>query len=299
MSKKNKSRITKNLMRSLFLLLVALSLLSGCEKTESATVFPLTEEQEELTLTIKGDELSADLSYTMQELASLSDAGFEHTYSTINNWPNPQMYAAKGIRVQRILEEAGLFETAKVITFRSSDSYEASFTKEQLFGPTFYYPSVSEGSEEGAEAVEPILALYYKENSTDLKEATPEDPCLIIGQRNPLEHSNPAFVEKVSEIIVSVNETERWETASTFPLPGEIAIGETVKLQHGSIGIVKLHYTIDGSEPTERSPMYNPSTYQPELNLPIKITEDMTIKVLVSGYGKENSEIGVFEFDAQ
>ena len=84
--------------------------------------------------------------------------------------------------------------------------------------------------------------------------------------------------------------------ASAFPLPGSIAAGETVKLQHPDYGMVKLHYTLDGSEPTLLSTMYNPSTYQPELNRPIPISEPTVIKVLVSGYGKEDSEIATFEF---
>jgi hypothetical protein len=59
------------------------------------------------------------------------------------------------------------------------------------------------------------------------------------------------------------------EAATTFPTEGRIAAGESVKLQHKFSGLVKLHYTLDGTDPTELSPMYNPSTYQPELNLPI------------------------------
>jgi len=300
MNRKKAGSKEKWMTAGLLLLLIAALLLPGCGKTEETDLgVSLTEEQEEQTLTIKGDTLSTDLQYTLKDLAVLSDVGFEHLYSTINNWPSAQIYAAKGIRVKKILEEAGVLDTAEVITFRSGDSYEASFTKEQLFGPTFYYPGVAEGSEEGAEAVEPILALQYKENSEKIEDAIPQDPCLIVGQRNPLEHSNPAFVENISEIIVSAKAPEKWEAPSTFPLPGKIAKGETVKLQHPSIGIVKLHYTIDGSDPTEGSPMYNPSTYQPELNVPITITEDMTIKVLVCGYGKENSDIATFRFDAQ
>jgi hypothetical protein len=42
--------------------------------------------------------------------------------------------------------------------------------------------------------------------------------------------------------------------------------------------------------------MYNISTYQPELNVPIPITEPTVIKVLVRGYGMNDSEIAVFEF---
>jgi len=123
-----------------------------------------------------------------------------------------------------------------------------------------------------------------------------DNPCLIIGQRNPFEHTNPAFVENISEIIVSDAPCEAWPPATTFPKPEFIAAGELVKLQHPDYGLVKLHYTLDGSEPTMLSPMYNPSTYRPELNVPIPITGPTVIKVLVCGYGKSDSEIAVFEF---
>ena len=70
-----------------------------------------------------------------------------------------------------------------------------------------------------------------------------------------------------------------------------------MKLQHPYFGLVKLHYTLDGSDPTHMSPMYNPSTYQLELNIPIPITAPTVIKVLATGYGKNDSEIAVFEFE--
>ena len=144
--------------------------------------------------------------------------------------------------------------------------------------------------------MEPILAYAYKEGSLDLEDAVPEPLCLILGQTNPAEHTNPAFVEDVTEIIFSAEEPEVWEPASTFPGEGNIASGETVKLQHPYFGLVKLHYTLDGTEPTELSPMYNPSTYRPELNVPISITEDTVIKVITVGYGKRNSPVATYTF---
>ena len=256
--------------------------------------------QKELTITVKGDGIKGEKKYTLGELAEQPEAGFQHVYSTINNWPTARFYAARGITVRSILKTAGVLDTARTITFRSDDSYEMSFTREQLLDtPHYYYPRVKEGSDEGAEPVEPIIAYEYKEGSSDMAAAVADVPCLIIGQRNPLEHTNPAFIVNVSQIIVSSRDPGKWEAATTFPVEGKIASGESVKLQHKYSGLVKLHYTLDGTDPTELSPMYNPSTYQPELNVPIPIKGDTVIKVLVSGYGKHNSEIRSFTFDAQ
>lgn len=292
-------------MALLFLLLAA-----GCTEeiheiadpqkpvTENET--SVDDTQGEVVLSVSGDGLDGGpAEFTLAELQALPDGGFEHIYSVINNWPSPRFYAARGVSVESVLTAVGVWDSLQTVTFRSPDSYETTLTKSQLTAEQYYFPGVETGSPEGAEEVLPIIAYEYKEGSADMSEAVPDMLCLVIGQRNHLEHTNPAFVVGVSELIVSAAPAEQWEPAGTFPEAGKIAAGETVKLQHPSFGLVKMFYTLDGSEPTELSAMYNPSTYQPELNVPIPITEDVTIKVLVTGYGKEDSEIATFEFDAQ
>lgn len=260
----------------------------------------LSEQQSQTKITVKGDGIEGEKSFTYAELAALPYSGFEHVYSTINNWPTARFYAARGLTVRNILRAAGVIDSAQVITFRSPDGYQMSFTREQILEmPRYYFPAVKEGSDAGAQLVEAILAYDYKEGSTDLSGAVSGPPCLIFGQGNPSEHTNPAFVENVSEIIVSSAPAPTWEPAGSFPAAGKIAAGETVKLQHPALGLVKLHYTLDGSEPTVFSTMYNVSTYQPELNKPIMITKDTVIKVLVSGYGKKDSTIQTLKFNVQ
>ena len=233
-------------------------------------------------------------SFTEAELAEMLEP-FAHAYSTVNNWPTTRFYAAEGYSLADILVAVGLYDAAQTVYFRAADGYQVSFTAEQLFSPQYHYPQVGENGG-GAEQVFPIIAYRWREGTKNLSEVSDNKPCLIIGQRNHLEHTNPAFVVGVAEILVDYAPCEKWPTATTFPLPGPIAVGETVKLQHPDCGLVKLHYTLDGSEPTTLSPMYNPSTYQLELNRPIPITEPTVIKVLVRGYGKADSEIAVFEF---
>lgn len=236
-------------------------------------------------------------SFTEAELISALEPAepFSHAYSTINNWPATRFYAAEGYKVSDILKAAGLYESAQTITFSAIDGYQVSLTAKQLLCPQYYYPQVGENSD-SAEQVFPIIAYRWREGTAELEEIYENKPCLIIGQSNHLEHTNPAFVVGLSAILVTDSPSEQWPIAGAFPLPGSIAAGETVKLQHPDYGLVKLHYTLDGSKPTTLSPIYNPSTYQPELNRPIPITKPTTIKVLVSGYGKTDSEIAVFDF---
>ena len=242
-----------------------------------------------------GEELWSFTEAELQMLPPERSGVFSHIYSSINNWPSVRYYAAAGYSVLSILDQAGALESFQTITFRAEDGYETVFTRDQLLSDHYYYPKAGE-SAEGHETVFPIIAYRWREGTTDMNDIREDKPSLIIGQRTPNEHTNPAFVIGVAGIIVSETPCEKWEPASTFPLPGPIAEGETVKLQHAFYGLVKMHYTLDGSDPTTLSQMYNTSTYQPELNVPIPITEPTVIKVLVTGYGKNDSDIAVFEF---
>ena len=220
---------------------------------------------------------------------------FVHIFSTINNWPTERFYVAEGYSVAAVLMAAGLYEIAQRITFRGLDGYEITLTREQLLSPQYFFPYVGEGVY-GAQRVYPIIAYLWRDGTDNMDNIREDKPRLIIGQQNPFEHTNPTFVGQLAEIIVCDKPVERWPIASTFPMPGPVHSGDTINLQHPNFGLVKLHYTIDGTEPTVLSPMFNPSTFQPELNVPISIYQNTTIKVLVHGYGRANSEIAVFEF---
>ena len=242
-----------------------------------------------------GNELWSFSEETLKNLPAERRGEFSQAYSTVNNWPTARFYAADGYKVESILAEAGVLETAQTITFRAADGYETSLTREQLLSRQNYYPNQTE-NDEGAQPVYPVIAYRWREGTNDISEARDDKPTLIIGQRDRFEQTNPVFVVGVAEMIVDFDPCESWPIAGGFPLPGPIAHGETVKLQHPNIGKVKLYYTLDGSTPTTESPMYNPSAYQPELTKPIPITEPVVIKVLAVGYGKSDSEIAVLEY---
>jgi len=242
-----------------------------------------------------GVELWSFTEAELSRLPSATDFAFTHVYSTINNWPNTRFYVADGYRIESILAAAGALDGVQTFTFRSTDGYEVSLTREQLLSSQYYFPQAGE-NDSGAIQVFPIITWSWRDGTDDMSAIRDDKPMLIFGQRNPFEHTNPAFVEALSEIIVDYSPSLTWPMASTFPGPGQITTGDTVNLQHPSYGLVKLHYTLDGSDPTPLSAMYNPSTYQPELNRPITITEPTIIKVLVTGYGRNDSEIAVFEF---
>ncbi|MCL1827880.1 MAG: chitobiase/beta-hexosaminidase C-terminal domain-containing protein [Oscillospiraceae bacterium] len=289
-----------------FILPVFVLLLSACAPgalPDDAPGYAVSEapdftENDDRRIRVVSTDGSEIFSFTYAELKNAQIVSFSHVYSTVNNWPSTRFFAAEGYSVTDILTEAGVYGTAQMVTFRGEDGYEVSLTAEQLFSTRYFYPNVNENGED-AEPVLPIIAYRWREGSDDLTSVREEGPCLFIGQTDPFEHTNPAFVENISEIVISDAPCEKWPPASTFPLPGPIAEGETVKLQHPDYGLVKLHFTLDGSDPTALSPMYNPSTYRPELNVPIPVPGPTVIKAIVIGYGKTDSEIAVFEFTPQ
>jgi len=252
-----------------------------------------------MSIEISGDGIEGVLTFTLAELMALPDAVYEHVYSTINNWPTERFCVAKGIRAEALLSAAGVLADMQSVTFRSHDSYEVTLTREQLLDVRYYFPGVAERDPEGAIPVPPIIAYELKEGTDDMTAMQPDDFSLIFGQSNIQDHTNPAFVKNLKEIIISNTAPEQWVPASVFPVSGIIPSGDSIKLQHPDFGLVKMFYTLDGSDPTELSTMYNPSTYQPELNKPIVFTEDAALKVIVTGFGRKASGITIFEIKVQ
>lgn len=254
----------------------------------------------EKVVVVTGNGVMKETRLTLAELLELPDARFEHVYSTINNWPAAKKYAARGVKLAVALQAAGIKDEVKCITVKGKDDFEWAFTREQLLDtPRYYFPEVLSGDPAGAEPVEPVIACEYMENSDNLSEARAGDLCLIMPQANVKEQTNHTFVKGVREILVVVEDPGKWPKATIFPPTGQITRGDTVKLQHKEIGKVKMYYTLDGSTPTEKSTLYNPSTYQPELNKPIMIDRDTTIKVLVQGFGKYDSDIAEFRYQVK
>ncbi len=246
---------------------------------------------------ITGNGVTKESRMTLSEMLALPDARVECVYSVINNWPTKKKWAARGAKMTAVLQAAGIKNEAQCITVKGEDVYEWSFTREQLLETErYYFPGVMERDASRAERVEPIIAYEYMEGSDQLGEARADSICLIIPQAHVNEQTNHTFVKGINEIIVTVDDPGKWEMATAFPFPGNITRGDTVKLQHKELGKVKMYYTLDGSTPTEYSTLYNPSTYQPELNKPIVIDRDTTIKVLVKGFGKYDSDIAEFHY---
>jgi uncharacterized protein YjdB len=248
-------------------------------------------------------------------------------YSTINTWPTKSFYRGQGVRLADLLELAGgLNEDATQIRFTASDGFKATFTVQELLhetryqfpnfidydlpAPDRYYGQVS-GDTSKAAPVEPIIAHKsfsandFQDLLNDGNFSVADANHLLYGQRAVTQQTNSRFAKYVTKIEVLTDPPAKWDSPTAHPVPGQVPVGTKVKLCSTSDDEDKVHYTLDGSEPTIESPMYNwiakrwQSNRQDvldEINRPIEITEDTTIKAFVTGPGRSDSDIVTFEY---
>ncbi len=113
--------------------------------------------------------------YSISDLQNMTQV--TQGYSSFDSMPAPCMTAAQGVRVSNILTEAGIdVNSVQYLTFKSTDGYAATLTKQYLLDtPRYYYPNLTQywdtvnhcvygDALAGGVQVDPILALvtYYK-----------------------------------------------------------------------------------------------------------------------------------------
>ncbi|WP_050616504.1 DUF6359 domain-containing protein [Bacillus testis] len=98
--------------------------------------------------------------------------------------------------------------------------------------------------------------------------------------------SSPGLKSPTKMEWVEANAQPVAEQAVASPAAGAVKSGTQVTLKTNSEGAM-IHYSIDGSNPTESSPVYQQ---------PITIDKDMTIKAMVTKESYKNSDISVFTY---
>lgn len=270
----------------------------------------------DISVKVTGDGVANPHTFTLTELKAIADGQVgPRLYSTINTWPTKSWYAAEGVKLANLLAEAGIKEEARLIKVKSRDGFTTTFTRKELLEDyRYYYPGLKDnheffgyipGSPEGAEKVDTILALRSVD-SDDFDEMNDrEAPLLVFGQRWVTEQTNHAFTKYVNEIEVSTAAPGKWDTPTVIPAGGIVPAGTGVILKSKFNDVDKVYYTIDNSDPTYKSPMYNwiasrwwgsRQDVLNEINHPIEINSDTTIKAVTIGLGKEDSAIVSFNY---
>jgi hypothetical protein len=163
------------------------------------------------------------------------------------------------------------------------------------------------GDPSGAVKVESIIGLVSAEGTDDPSYMNDTNtPLLMLGQRAVTEQTGPLFVKYVNKIEVLTSPIPKWDAPRADPGSGTVPAGTLVRLNNNNMDIDKIHYTTDGSTPDLNSPIYNWIARRwwaargegtvAEINHPIAITKDTTIKAVTIGPGKEDSEVVTFTY---
>ncbi len=305
----SKKRCLQRLM-PIFLCILSVVAIFNVSMPTAAFAAPLN------TLEITGDGVTNPVTFTSEQLEGMKQ--HKEIYSSINTWPTKKWYVGKGVKLWDLLLEAGIQEDeAKLITFTSADGYKLTLTIEELFHDKRYrFPYFKNGrdsdghlpgSPEEAVEVEPLIALFSVEGSDNPKYMDGANAFLLmLGQRAVTEQIGNLFVKYLSKIEVSIAEPEQWDAPQANPTGGAVLKGTMVTLSNLHSDDDKIHYTIDGSDPTFNSPMYNQIASRwwstradvlGKINRPIgPINENTTIKAVTIGPGKRDSEIVTFNY---
>jgi len=237
------------------------------------------------TLTIKGDGVDKTVTFSRSDLEGLKSVMQQHCYSTTNNYPTNKTEYAAGVPLMYLLQQAGLKDSAQMITVTATDGYKREFTLRELLRTTRYYFPTS-----GDKQTVPAM-VSLKSSASGFNNLENSELKLIMGQRSRGEQNNPWIVKYLSTIEVSTRKPAKWAEVTFSKSGGSDAV--TLQLQHESIDLVKIYYTTDGSTPTLESKMYNVSAsyFQPQLNQPLTIDKTTVVKAIAIGAGREDSSV--------
>lgn len=276
-----------------------------------------------VTIKVDGEAIHTFTWEELQDMRSDEEAWVEaRPYSTINTWPTKKWYVSEGVKLTALFEAAGVAlddEGIQAIKVESVDGFKASFTKKQLFDDArYYFPGLKDnheffgqvpGSTGEKEIVDVIIALKSVEGSNDPDHMNPLNcPLLVIGQHYVTEQTNHTFVKNVGEIDLLTESPGKWATPTATVAPGTVPAGTKVELENEFNDDDKIYYTTDGTDPTSESLIYNWVASRwwagrwdelDEINKPIEIIADTTIKAKTIGLGREDSDIVTFEYEVE
>jgi len=260
---------------------------------------------EPAALTVTGDGVEKEVTFTMADLQALPQKTY--TYSGYNHWPALKVFQdMTGPSLQSILDVAGLKDNATLLRLKPTGGrfVHADFTREQLLEePRYYFPEGENPgdladwppirSEKGKIPVETIIALNDSQGRICFGQRAPNEPtggdCVMIQ-----EMCNGGVIE------VLTTPPAQWE-APTADIPsGTVAPGTKVTLRKPDEAAdnVMVYYTLDGSEPDYGSYIFNISypSFRPELNKPVPVNGNLTIKAKTIGFGKLDSDTATFQY---
>ncbi|MDR2487420.1 MAG: chitobiase/beta-hexosaminidase C-terminal domain-containing protein, partial [Clostridiales Family XIII bacterium] len=218
----------------------------------------------------------------------------EQTFSHRNTYNSYAKTTAAGVLLSDVFAAAGVqaggIAANRAVTFSAGESFTADLTWSQAFEPRYYFdPDGARG-----DAVSPVLTL--REN---------EGLVLSFGQKAASEQNYQAFVKGVNQITLG-QDAGKWGNVAAAPSGGGIIPADKIRLlRPEGTGDAKVHYTVDGSEPTLESPIFNVKadrwldTANGEEHPPVvaPVTEGaFTIKARIMGIGRAPGDTATFTY---
>ena len=208
----------------------------------------------------------------------------------------------------------------KVIRFvAGTDSYMVRMTVKQLKQPRYYYPNGpfegenrdtakgSRGSEASREGrVEVPVRIHLGQSGHE-----GEETVLRVGQVAPNEQNWPLAVKDIAQgtnggqIIIEDSTAQKIPSFLTTSVSGRAVVypGENIKLNSPilpEIGIPKIYYTTNGTNPTMDSDIYNYNSFVPSqtrtITVPATAGGTFTIKAFSMKYGRLDSDVQTFSY---
>ena len=205
-------------------------------------------------ITVSSASISGIYNYSIaDEYAS----GASLTYSMVNDFGTFSTYSAvHGVTVKDVINKAfnntsyfDLLDPTQGITFEAADGFKTTITVAQLRDPARYSFAVGQ-------TTVPALIAYgtYADNSKtpSLQTDTPRN---FIGQKSATEKTSGFSVKKLTRITIGAK-VEKLPNPTADPTPGTVLYGTLVRLNCGSKD-ADIYYTLDGTEPSINSKMYN------------------------------------------
>lgn len=266
-----------------------------------------------LTVTVDGETAG-----TYHRVEDLEQAGTAVTcdYSGYSSYPTWELKENKtGIEVRNIIKDAAgkdpaEFDGRSTIRFTGVDGYSAVFTFDQLFGTERYcFPDGTNGTDSrGGKAAE---SAYEGSRPVPAIIETGGRNSLYFGQAAPNEQNFPECVNNMLKLgVISIDTSPAGQceaVASADPVSGsavEPGTGIAFPFPTEEHKRDKLYYIIDPEE--GQIPGYGDAFFYYSANLyPQQLTNPPVlsqpghhiISTRVFAYGKQDSEVRVFEYD--
>lgn len=259
------------------------------------------------------DDLTTPVkSFSMDELKQIAknEGDKIYNYSGYNTFPTfKTSIDAQGPTVLGIINTSGIkLDSDTLVRITDRSGYSVTMTGDELNEDRYYFPNGKTGTENGGAATEAAYKDSVKVPAIiDISsEGLKDNGVLRFGQVSPNEQNFPGFVKYVGKggkIIIGGKAVKCKAVQSITDGNGKLLINNANIVKGTQLQInspengVKIYYSLDGSEPTDGSKIYNYSE-KVQIKYPsLDTVGKVTLKVMAVDYGKYDSDITTFVYN--